>query len=196
MIATGAQGTCGSASTPPFKTEFAESRVRHQKDPGKQNLTAGRELFAAAPSCNKPSKKADKSHFRRWPSGDAVIGDRFCHGNVMNWWEEGKITCGASLSFVVLAENMVAPRALPILQPMAEFAVAVDKARATLTSCQNHQSSRSYSASMEFLAETRRYLTDGDMKRMVVEITSPRGTTVKRIFELEPGEGNGGGAVQ
>lgn len=55
---------------------------------------------------------------------------------------------------------------------------------------------RSYSASMEFLAETRRYLTDGDMKRMVVEITSPRGTTVKRIFELEPGEGNGGGAVQ
>ena len=27
---------------------------------------------------------------RRWPSGDAVIGDRFCHGNVMNWWEEGR----------------------------------------------------------------------------------------------------------
>eukprot|EP00435_Cladocopium_sp_Y103_P058819 s436_g20.t2 len=52
---------------------------------------------------------------------------------------------------------------------------------------------RSYSASMEFLAETRRYLTDGDMKRMVVEITSPKGTTVKRIFELEPGEGNHGG---
>lgn len=50
---------------------------------------------------------------------------------------------------------------------------------------------RSYSASMEFLAETRRYLTDGDMKRMVVEITSPKGTTVKRIFELEAGEPEG-----
>ena len=39
----------------------------------------------------------------------------------------GKITCGASLSFVVLAENMVAPRTLPILQPMAEFAVLEGK---------------------------------------------------------------------
>jgi len=41
---------------------------------------------------------------------------------------------------------------------------------------------RSYSASMEFLAETRRFLQDG---RMVVELSSPAGTTVRRIFELE-----------
>lgn len=46
---------------------------------------------------------------------------------------------------------------------------------------------RSYSASMELLAETRRYLECET--RMVVEIKSPKGTTVKRIFELEPDEG-------
>ena len=42
----------------------------------------------------------------------------------------GKITCGpcgASLSFVVLAEKMMAPHTLPILQPMAEFAVLEGK---------------------------------------------------------------------